>query len=212
MRRSDPESRRILSSSPPSHIERIQSVRDAPRTAAQRIEEAGPLLFVAGACFALGVGLRATGGTGPVEAFPVWSLFLALGLVASLGAGFLLLSDDEPLAREKPRIRPRDVEREVPEGAEMPWPAPVLSGGGPAATSEDIGRSLNDEEGWGTIQMTTKSSPKSSPKPSGRATKATPPIAEPPDPGGRDAPDEMIDEIDRMLSDLQPARRRAAPP
>ena len=208
MRRSDPESLRIRSSAPSSVIERVGSVEDAPRTAVERIEEAGPLLFVAGACVALGVGLRATGGTGPVEAFPVWSLFLALGLVASLGAGFLLLSDDEPLSREKPRARSRHLEREVPEGAEMPWPAPVLSGGRPAATAEDIGRPLHDEEGWGTIEMTTKSSP----KPSSRATKATPPIAKPPDPGGRDAPDDMIDEIDRMLSDLQPARRRAAPP
>ncbi len=171
--------------------------RARERSLRERFADAAPLLFVAAACFAIGFGLRATASTGPVEAFPIWSLFLALGLVAGVGAGFSFnLGEEEPetpgqVLHEKPALRDRrsrasSDSESVPEGAAAASKGKVRLAGGDRTTS---GRRPSRLDG------------------SGFGSGAAPWDEEAPDP-----PETMVAELDRIMTELQPARGPARQP
>lgn len=171
--------------------------RARERSLRERSADAAPLLFVAAACFAIGFGLRATASTGPVEAFPIWSLFLALGLVAGVGAGFSFnLGEDEPEApaqviRERPAPRGRR-----PEVSSDPGPAP--EGAGPASKGR-----VRPAGGERDV----------SPRIPGRFTgSGLGREAAPWDEEAPDQPEWMVAELDRIMTELRPSRGPARRP
>ena len=169
-----------------------------------RVGDASPLLTVAAACFLLGLVLRVTGGTGPVAAFPIWSLFLALGLVATVGAGYSLLSDDE---EEEPPV-PAGVVDEPEESSRLRAPDLPSPDSEPSAPDRD-GSSLSLETARSAHEPSEGELLKSAAR---RRTDRTVPPTPPPSggsaPSGESA-ESMMDEIDRMKSDLRPLRRRS---
>lgn len=176
--------------------------RDRPLL--ERSRDAGPLLFVAGACFLLGLFLRAMDTNGPVTALPVWSLFLALGLVASLGAGYLLTVRGDPTDDLRPEpaasrgVVPRESREEAdPERSTIPnrpRPEVVSRHAFPEPLPEDMSEKVRPP------------AVKRRPRPN-----TTPAPAEvPPDRSPTDPAEQVIAEIDRMLADLRPVRPRPA--
>lgn len=192
---------------PPSrmHGETAVSPRRSLRA---RLEEAGPLLFVSGACLVIGVSLRATGGTGPVESFPVWTLFLALGLVAMLGAGFSLTVEEEAAGDGEAIVTVKESS-EVLQGSVDPQRRGVLPSRlglasvppGPAILATDGRVSEEPVLGSPPISKGNRPAESATPRRSSEAVRAT-----------DGSSDSMIADLDRLLDELKPSRRRGAAP
>jgi hypothetical protein len=171
----------------------------ARRGTGQRLEEAGPLLFVAGACIAVGLAVRFTGGTGPVPQLPIWALFLALGLVASLGAGFSMIDGEGGGSASPSDARPASpgdaggVDRRRPRG--------VVHAGRPSPRIAPADLVSLFWESSGEIMAK---------QPSARPAKSRPTTTPNPAPPAVEPAEAVIADLDRLLDELRPVRARRA--
>lgn len=177
---------------------------EQPRTWRQRAADAFPMAMVAAICFGLGFSLRAGGASGPAAALPIWTLFLALGCIATLGAGASWVVGGDPTVGP-PSTGPALTRARRRAALSAP---PRAGGLGDAwgSTEDDELPEMNWEP---QVPIMAKNTAR-------HATRAPPPDDPLPDlPGStavRDADShEVIEEIDRLLSDLKPAPARGRP-
>lgn len=182
------------------------------RTIRQRISDALPMTSVAGICFALGLSLRASGTGGPAPALPIWTLFLALGCIASLGAGASWVVGGGGTARsgQPAEFSPPAARREPARSARPRHDAAVLPR---SAHPESLGDPTDDTLpalNWDAqIPIMAK-------KRTHRMAEAAPtddPMPDFPGDGTPEAtnPRQVIEEIDRLVSDLKPSTPRPRP-
>ncbi len=172
----------------------------------ERFTDAMPLLSVAIACVLIGLELRATASTGPVEAFPIWTLFLALGLVAGVGAGFCFNLDEEVLSETEVHM----TQRKSSHGTtHSPPPADVRAKSPRSSATAEPDRPLPQPRARAAVLAWT--GPAAAP-----AARRDPLLrprdegADPRDPSGsRVRPESMVAELDRLMADLRPSRSRS---
>ena len=201
-----PDSESTFDGEPPI---RVRVVRDA--TLRERLDDAGPLIFVAAICLLLAVTLYWSDAGAGVGRLAVWVLFAALCLVAGV-ASVISYAISRPESEEEvvtaPKRRrsesreesPRAVRRRRPASAEVPTtplparrPPPAnLPTPAPAPPAPVLPRA-SVEDLW-------KEFPADHEQPST--------IPPPPPPRGTDA---TILEIDRLWSDLERLRRQPRP-
>lgn len=182
------------------------------RTVRQRLSDALPMASVAGICFALGLSLRAGGASGPAPALPIWTLFLALGCIAALGAGASWVAGGSSATAPDPSRRFGHRTRQ-PALRERTDPAAGL-GAGSGGADVPLGDPMDDAL---PAQRWAREVPLMAGAPHRRAA-ATPPPNDRPEEIGRAGPVEptpayqMLEELDRLATDLKPAgpRGRAA--
>ncbi|MCI4337385.1 MAG: hypothetical protein L3K17_09430 [Thermoplasmata archaeon] len=173
------------------------------RSFRQRCEDAAPMVAISATCFLLAVYLRASDGPGSVPALPIWTLFLALGCIASLGAGAsFVLGNSEPTAPAPPARRTgrHPTTSPDPRSPDAPHSTPSLS---------DEADDQLPAIPWGrpshsmTASSRRRPAPRLEPEPEPEE-----PVAAP---RGRPNAGDVIDEIDRMLDELRPANLRRRP-
>lgn len=175
---------------------------DEDRTWRQRASDTLPMAMVAGVCFALGLSLRAGGASGPAPAFPIWTLFLALGCIAMLGAGASWVVGGSSAAATVD-VRPARASDHLSTSS----PVPRASSPSWIGDEEDDQLPALDWEPQETI-MPKKAAHRSSMAPPPQDPLAD--LAEPGDVADATGP-QVIEEIDRLLMDLKPAQARGRP-
>lgn len=180
------------------------------RSVRQRLSDAMPMTLVAAICFGLGLTLRANGTNGPAPALPFWTLFLALGCIAALGAGasWVVGGSASPASEASATLAPRGVRPRRQGDRPVEDPAPQ-----PDAFADPLGDPRDDllpAVGWEPAR------PPREPATAGRVRTALPsedPMPEFPSEGtvGRATSSQVIEEIDRLVSDLKPSAPRPRP-
>lgn len=158
----------------------------------ERLSAATPLLLVSAGCFSLGVYLRWTSTIGPAATFPIWTLFFALGLVAALGGGFFLVVEPEeegPLV-QAPTRRPARRPEVLGRARSSPRRPPLAQDRRPLPAVPSV--LVAADPAAGVHDRASAAVPESVP--------AEPEISRPV------AALEMLAELDRVMSDLRPAR------
>jgi len=159
--------------------------------ARDRWSAAGPLVAVSLGCIGIGLYLRWSSTAGPVAALPIWALFLGLGMVASVGAGWaFLVTEDDPGQVEVLR---RPVSTVLPPPSRRPASVPTHDALPAAPRPMPAPRPAVIEE----------------PRPTGTDEEVPGPPIRPSVPAGSVPSAEMIEEIDRLMGELRAAKPRS---
>lgn len=178
---------------------------DEVRTLRQRASDSLPMAMVAAVCFALGLSLRAGGTSGPAPAFPIWTLFLALGCIAMLGAGASWVVGGTPTAPTSVTTRTRAARASSPD--------PILSPSGDPRSSSWLGDPDDDAyPPWNEEPHLPIMSKRTAPR-NAMASPPPDPLADLAEPGdvAEASAHQVIEEIDRLVTDLKPAPTRGRP-